>query len=176
MCWHGGGTPFKHDSRWREPHVVGQTVTIAPGSAASRDWTPALALTITVSNVVRSGSQPSCAAAIGAGHACCGSRRSRAPSRQLPERTAHTEIVGTERGGRLCRQQGNAVAPQQSGRRPSRLPQQSERPVRHRGRYTNPALDQFSPCSGTKNDRRHGQRRCRSSALSWSHGMLCSRS
>jgi hypothetical protein len=37
-------------------------------------------------------------------------------------------------------------------------------------------LDQFSPCSGTKDDRRHGQRRYRSSALSWSHGMLCSRS
>ncbi len=37
-------------------------------------------------------------------------------------------------------------------------------------------LDQFSPCRGTKDDRRHGQRRCRSSALSWSHGMLCSRS
>ena len=37
-------------------------------------------------------------------------------------------------------------------------------------------LDQFSPCSGTKDYRRHGQRRCRSSALSWSHGMPCSRS
>ena len=37
-------------------------------------------------------------------------------------------------------------------------------------------LDQFGPCSGTKDDRRHGQRRCRSSALSWSHEMLCSRS
>ena len=37
-------------------------------------------------------------------------------------------------------------------------------------------LDQFSPCSRTKDDRRHAQRRCRSSALSWSHEMLCSRS
>jgi hypothetical protein len=37
-------------------------------------------------------------------------------------------------------------------------------------------LDQFSACSGTKDDRRHGQRGCRSSALSWSHGMPCSRS
>jgi hypothetical protein len=31
MCWHGGSTSFKHDSRWRELHVVGQTVTIARG-------------------------------------------------------------------------------------------------------------------------------------------------
>jgi hypothetical protein len=35
---------------------------------------------------------------------------------------------------------------------------------------------QFSPCSRTKDDRQHGQSRRRSSALSWFHGMLCSRS
>jgi hypothetical protein len=37
-------------------------------------------------------------------------------------------------------------------------------------------FDQFSPRSRTEDDRRHAQRRCRRSALSWSHGMLCSRS
>ena len=37
-------------------------------------------------------------------------------------------------------------------------------------------FDQFSTCSRTKDDRQRRQRRCRSSALSWSHEMLCSRS
>ncbi len=69
-----------------------------------------------------------------------------------PKEQAHTEIVGTERGGRLCRQQGNAVAPRQSGRRPSRLPQQSERPVPHLGRYINRAPGSVQPVQ--RNQRR----------------------
>jgi hypothetical protein len=37
-------------------------------------------------------------------------------------------------------------------------------------------FDQFRSCSGGEDDRRQAQRRCRSSSLSWSHGMLCCRS
>ncbi len=182
MCWHCGGTSLKHDSRWRELHVVGQTVTIAPGSYL-------------IGGRVHLGMDPGPRA----NHYGIERSSDRAASLAAPLPLARV-TPAVEAGDYVHRLVND---PKEQRIRKSSAPSAADVSVDNREmlwRRSNPVddpldfrskangqfriagaipiarRDQFSPCSGTKNDRRHGQRRCRSSALSWSHGMLCSRS